>query len=245
MPEPVPLAHNPVFAAASPNARERLVDASKLRTFAPGEPIIVEGQAAEQIYALEQGTVRVFHLSPKGDEVVVKLFGAPAVFGEAEALGGVPHQEHVSAVKACRILVMPLRAVVKLLRQEPECSIRLLVDVAARLAIAAYNEKSLAFNPLTIRLANYLLDYARWTNPPDAEEIHVDLTQDDMAAAVGGTRRSVAKDIIAWQQEGVLERRGRCYVVRDLEALRRYSDPGRLKLAYRLLDDRMAALLED
>ena len=239
-----PLTQNPIFSVASPSARELLVQRSTLRTFARGEQILVEGEAAEHVFALESGAVRVFHHSSKGDEVVVKLFRAPAVFGEAEALGGMAHQEHVSAVEESELLVMPVRAVVSLLREEPICAIRMLVDVASRLAIAAYNEKSLAFNPLTIRLANYLLDYARWTNPPDAAEIRVDLTQDDMAAAVGGTRRSVAKDVIAWQREGVLLRRGRHYVVQDLEGLRRYSDSNRLELAYQLLDERMAELVD-
>ena len=236
------LAQNPVFAAASPEARLRLIQGSRQRTFAAGEPIIVEGQEATSIYALEEGAVRVFHLSPKGEEVVVKLFRAPAIFGEAEALGGMPHQEHVSAVSAGRALIMPLDAIVRLLRDEPECALRLLVDVSARLAIAAYNEKSLAFHPLTIRLANYLLDYAAWTNPPGAPEPTIALNQDEMAAAVGGTRRSVAKDVIAWQEEGILERRGHHYAVRDLEALRRYSDTGRLELTYNLLEQRMKRL---
>jgi CRP/FNR family transcriptional regulator len=236
------LALNPVFAAASPEARARLIRGSRQRTVAAGDPILVEGQEAESVYALEEGAVRVFHLSPKGEEVVIKLFRAPAIFGEAEALGGVPHQEHVSAVSDARLLVMPLGAIMTLLRAEPECALRLLVDVAARLAIAAYNEKSLAFHPITIRLANYLLDYAAWTNPPGALELKIALTQDEMAAAVGGTRRSIAKDMIAWQEEGILERRGRHYLLREIEALRRYSDGDRLELTYELLEQRMKRL---
>ncbi len=236
------LAENPVFAAASPEARQRLITGSRQRSFAAGDPIIVEGQDAESVYALQEGAVRVFHLSPKGEEVVVKLFRAPAIFGEAEALGGMPHQEHVSALVDSRVLIMPLGAIVRLLRDVPECALRLLVDVSARLAIAAYNEKSLAFHPLTIRLANYLLDYAAWTNPPGALEVRIALTQDEMAAAVAGTRRSVAKDVIAWQEEGILERRGKHYVLRDVEALRRFSDGGRLELTYKLLEQRMKRL---
>lgn len=239
------LAENPIFAVASPEGRQRLVRASSLRNVEAGQQILAHGQQATSIFALESGAVRVFHLAPTGEEVVIKLFRAPAVFGEAEALSGFPHQEYVAAVEPSRLLVMPVRAVVRLLRDEPKCALRALVDVSARLAIAAYNEKSLAFNPLTIRLANYLVDYAAWTNPPGTPEIRIALTQDDMAAAVGGTRRSVAKDIIAWQQEGVLERRGKSYVVRDLEALRRYSDTDRLELTYKLIERRIASLLEE
>ena len=231
---PVPplLARNPIFAQAPAAALTRLEQASTIRTCKPRERIIVEGQPARHIYALLDGAVRMFHQSEKGDAAAVMLLRAPAVFGEAEALAGVPYQEHAAAIVDSEVLEMPVGEVVRLLQSEPSCAVDMLVDVASRLAIAAYGGRSLAFNPLTVRLANYLLDYAGWTTPPGSSDLRVDLTQEEMAAAIGGTRRSVAKDMVAWQREGVIERRGRCYVIRDVEALRRYSDAGRLELAY-------------
>ncbi len=81
------------------------------------------------------------------------------------------------------------------LRQDAAAAVALLVDVATRLALASQNEKSLAFDPVTVRLANYLIDIAGFTNASDAKELELRITQDDMAAAVGATRRSIAKDI--------------------------------------------------
>lgn len=230
------LGRNPIFAACSAEGRAALGAASRLLTVEPGEPVLRAGEPGERVFALLEGRVRVFHLSANGDEVVVKLFRAPAVFGEAEALSGLPYQEHVAAVDRSQILAMPRAALLRLLRAEHECAVRLLVDVARRLAIASYNEKSLAFHPATVRLASYLVDYVGWTCEPGAAELPLALTQDEMAAAIGVTRRSVAKDIAAWQQEGVLERRGGRYHVRDLAALQRYSDEQRLALAYDLDD---------
>lgn len=230
------LENNPIFSAASLASKERLIRSSTLRRYAPAEEVLAEGQPSDHVFALEHGAVRVFHMSPMGEEVSLKLFSAPAIFGEAEAFCGIPYLEHVTAVEQSQILVMPPAAVLRLLRAEPECAVRMLVDVATRLAIAAYNEKSLAFNPATIRLANYLLDYARWTNKPGVTELILDLNQDQMAAAIGVTRRSIAKDIIAWQKEGVLVRQRGKYILLQPEILARYSDPERLGLAYSLED---------
>ena len=230
------LDNNPIFSAASPDSLARLIQSSRLRRYAAGEEVLAEGQPSKHIFALERGAVRVFHMSPMGEEVALKLFSAPAIFGEAEAFCDIPYLEHVTAVEESQILVMPPAAVLRLLRVEPECAVRMLVDVATRLAIAAYNEKSLAFNPATIRLANYLLDYAKWTNASGAQELQLDLNQDQMAAAIGVTRRSIAKDIIAWQKEGVLVRRRGKYILLEPESLGRYSDPERLGLAYSLDD---------
>ena len=184
------------------------------------------------VFALLDGQVRVYLVSPEGAEVVVKLFGAPALFGEAEALGGVPYQEYVGTIGNAEILVMPVAVFVDFLRDDATATFRLLVDVATRLAISIYNEKSLAFHPSTMRLANYLVDYATWTNPTSAKEWRIALTQDQMASAVGVTRRSVAKDIADWKEAEIIARRGHQYVICDLAALRRYCDPARLQLCY-------------
>jgi CRP-like cAMP-binding protein len=229
------LAQNPVFAPAEAAARDCLVRRSSLRRYEADQLVLAEGEPSEQIFALVQGSVRVFHVSPCGDEVALKIFAAPAIFGEAEALSGIPYLEYVRTIDDVQLLVMPTEALLDFLRGEPECTVRMLMDVSARLAIAAYNEKSLAFNPATIRLANYLLDYASWTGS-GAAELRVALNQDEMAAAIGVSRRSVAKDIIAWQKDGLLERQGADYLIRDPEALRRYADPERLGLVYSLED---------
>lgn len=226
------LQQNPVFAEADPAALGRLVDASRAAHYPPGAVILSDGEQADRVFALDAGRVRVYHLAPTGEEVVVKLFGAPAIFGEAEALGGYHYLENVAALEACDLLVIPVGAFVTFLQEDRHAAYRMLVDVATRLAIASYNEKSLAFHPSTVRLANYLIDYAQWTNPSDTKQWHIALTQDQMAAAIGVTRRSVAKDIADWKREGILQRRGGHYVVHDLEALSRYGDADRLALSY-------------
>jgi CRP-like cAMP-binding protein len=228
------LAHNPIFRPAGAESLQQLVDASSQLSLKQGERILSEGEPAKFLYSLERGAVKVFHRSENGDEVLLKLFRAPAVFGEAEALVGIPHMENVETTEPSELLAMPIRSVLRFLRAEPECAVRMLIDVSARLAIAAYNEKSLAFHPSTVRLANYLVDYLNWTLRDADSELRIDLTQDQMASAIGVTRRSVAKDMIDWQEDGILQRQGRGYIVCDIEALRRYADSSRLSLAYDL-----------
>jgi CRP-like cAMP-binding protein len=225
---------NPIFRQTSDAALARFAGEGKTRVFAPGEAVLTEGEPARSIHVLVQGRVRVFYLSAEGDRVVAKLFRAPALFGEAEALSGDPYLENVDALDEATIAIFPVEALVALLEGEPRAAVAMVRDVASRLAIAAYHEKSLAFHPATIRLANFLLDYADWDREPSGGEWKIALNQDDMAAALGVTRRSIAKDIIAWQEEGILERREKQYVVRDVEALRRYADPARLALTYSL-----------
>jgi len=226
------LRQNAVFNRASDAALEQLVSRSSLMRYGPGDVVLRENEPAQRVFALLEGRVRVYLVSPNGDEVVAKLFGAPAIFGEAEALGGFPYQEYVNAIEESQILVMPIEVFTRFLREDKTAAFRMLVDVAMRLGIAAYNQKALAFHPATMRLAGYLVDYATWTNPPGSTEWLIELTQDQMASAVGVTRRSVAKDMADWKAAGIITRRGDHYVIKDLPALERYCDSERLRICY-------------
>ncbi|MEO6951207.1 MAG: Crp/Fnr family transcriptional regulator [Polyangia bacterium] len=223
---------NPIFADATADSVRVLLAESRVHSYAADELVLEEGQDAEQVWLLLDGAVRVYHASDTGEEVLIKLFRAPAVFGEAESFAGIPFVENVRATEASTALVVPLDTLVAYLEQKPRAAIRLLADVAQRLAISAYDEKSLAFHPITMRLANHLLDLADLAPPGTVPLIRA--SQEQLATAIGATRRSVAKDMGAWQNEGILVRDSDGYRVLDLPALRRHADGARLALTHRV-----------
>ena len=239
------LRENPVYAQAEGRALEALLAASSLVRYRKGHGILREGEPADRVYSLVSGRVRIYHLSPSGgEEVVVTLMGAPAIFGEAEAFSGIAHLEYVDAAEPCAILVSPVEAMLRFLRQAPSACFAFMVDLATRLTVASYNERSFTFHPSTLRLANYLLDYAQWTNEGRTDAPwRIDLSQRQMAAAIGVTRRSVAKDIAQWRDEGILRVERDHYLVDDLAGLRRYADAERLSILHQIKTPR--ALRED
>ena len=223
---------HPFLEAMTPPTRDRLLAGARRQRYAPGDRVLTEGDLAEHVFLLEAGSVRVFHATPEGREVLLKLFRAPALFGEAEALSGKTFVENAAALEACELVLVPAGALLAALRDEPRAAVLMLVDVAARLTLAAQNEKSLAFDAITVRLANYLVDLAVASRAIPGVAPMLQLTQDDMAAAVGATRRSISKDVTAWIDEGILVRRGDRYLVADLEALRRYADAAHGSVVY-------------
>jgi CRP/FNR family transcriptional regulator len=200
-----------------------------VRSVSEEEPVLREGDTASYVCVLLTGSVRVFHSSDEGGEVTVMLRRAPALFGESH-LAGDAVVENVSALEESRVVMIPLSAMHHFLAESPASAVRVLLDISQRMAIAAYQQKSLAFHSVTVRLANYLVDYAEWRRPRTGLQI-LPLSQDQMAAAVSATRRSVCKRMSAWQEEGILSRRGDGYIVRDLDALRSYADPCRMPLS--------------
>jgi CRP-like cAMP-binding protein len=228
---PGPLRKNPLFAGVAAALLDGLIEASTLKRYKRGARVLSEGDPAS-VAALERGGLRVFHSAPGGQEVEVRTFVAPAIFGIEEALSGIPHLEDVEATQESEVLLMPTAEVLRLLEADPRCAIRILKDVATRFALTIRNEKSLVFAPATMRLANYLIESAVRSSDPGSHRLMVSLTQEQLSAAIGASRRSIATDMKRWLSAGILERHGRHYVVRNLEGLRRFADPRHLGVSH-------------
>lgn len=236
------LLRHPAFAGMSRVHAEQLVAAGKEHWAEDESQILAEGDPANSFFVLVTGTVKVYYTSPQGLEVVAKVFRGPAVFGEMECLSAIPYLESVQAIERSHLWVIPREDLLATLARSHAFTRSLLNDVAARLCIAAQNERSLAFDPVEVRLAHLLLTYADLFGLPDAEGtlLRVPLSQDELARALGVTRRSVTRTLAAWAQHHLLVKRGRRLVLRSLAELREIGQGSGPPIGYHL-DEPMRA----
>ncbi len=160
--------------------------------------------------------------------------GAPAVFGEIEAVLGMQHIEFVSTMDACQMLLVPNEVFLRCLDEQPAFGRTMVADVCAKLAMASHNQKALAFQDLSTRLATLLVSYAMFDGKPtsDGVVIQLPITQDDMAQALGVTRRGVSKAITQWLNEGLLSRRQSRYVLHRIDVLTELAAAQHIGLTY-------------
>lgn len=212
---------HPILRGVFAEHVKMLIDGGQTKTYAPGELLLREGASELFCFFLMSGSVKVFYTSPDGLEVVVKVFGAPAVFGEMECTTGIPYLESVVAVERAKALRVPASVLQRALETSHALSLNLLRDLSARLCIAAQNENALAFLPVGVRLANLLLTYVRLYGVPveGGTLIRVKLSQDELANGLGVARKSVSRTFKAWQEQGLVTKRAGCLVVSDVEAL--------------------------
>src|SRR5687768_2115307 len=82
---------NPLVRLIDPRRLEQLAAKCVLTRFRAGRKVVREGDAATDVHVLISGGVRVAHRAPGSEdgEAVVKLLGAPSIFGDSEALMGI------------------------------------------------------------------------------------------------------------------------------------------------------------
>lgn len=240
---PVDFSQHPTFRHVKPETLEQLVASSQQVSYSRGQVLLSEGSDALRFFVLISGSVRVFYSDPTGRQVVVKLFKAPVAFGEMECIAGVPWLESVDALEKSTTLEVPRHVFLLALRQSPELTYNLVLDLSARLCIAAQNERSLAFNTVERRLATLLHAHVTLFGlpAPGGTMIRIPLSQDALAQSLGVARRSVTRALARWTKEGLIKKHQGRFVVADVEKLAANGDLSLLPIAYSLASGLQAA----
>jgi len=206
---------HPLVAALPAEARQAAFDGCELRRIEHGVRLIKDGDEALQIFLLLSGAVRIYFERPDGAEITAKIIAAPSFFGEAEAMCGLRFMENVTALGPVEVMVMPIARFEELLARHAGFGHAVVRDLSALFAVAIYHEKSLAFDPVTVRLANFLLDHLEWSEADRFGAPRVALTQDEMAADSRCPTpiippASVATSVASLSSASVLSSHGAC-----------------------------------
>ncbi|MFV9507325.1 MAG: Crp/Fnr family transcriptional regulator [Oscillochloridaceae bacterium umkhey_bin13] len=187
-------------------------------------------QAAEVLFILKEGQVRLYHLSPDGKALTTAVLEAGTIFGEMALLGQRLHQSYAEALSPYLLCLMSREDVTGMLLSDPRIATRIAEILGQRLISAEQRLSDFAFKNLPQRLASLLLQQAR---PPKARLFRqtsgppeVRFTHEALAEMVGTYRETATKILNEFRAQGLIELKRGCVVLVDEAGLRRFSDQG-------------------
>jgi len=181
--------------------RRTLLATCHRRRFARSEAVFREGDPAQSLHLLAEGTVAVRVATPLGDVATLDVLAPGDVFGE-QALIAEPsvRSATVVALEQVQTLSLTREAFERLLADHPGV-LRLLVGALdARLRTTSRNLVDALYMPVEARVFRHLARlgalYERRGSIP--------LTQDDLASMAGTTRQSLNKVLRRAQEDGLV-----------------------------------------
>ncbi len=187
-----------------------------------GSVVFVQGEHGTSCYAIVSGSVRICTYTADGREAVLAVLGPGDVFGELALFDEAPRSADAIANEPAELLSLDGRDVHRAVADHPDLGTALLRILGRRLRLANDAFQEVAFFDVPGRVAKRLADLAdaHGVTADGGTLIEVSLSQESLASMVGATRESVNKALAALTKRGLVERRGRRYLVPDVEALR-------------------------
>lgn len=97
-------ATTPLFQGLETDALVAVMRGLVLRTFAPGEIVVTEGEPGHSLFVITSGTVRAYVRSAEGRSVQVRELAEGDFFGEASVLAGGQRTATITAASRCEML---------------------------------------------------------------------------------------------------------------------------------------------
>ena len=186
-----------------------------------GHSLFRHGQPANRFYFLREGLVKLFRLSPEGDEKIIELMRPGETFAEAVMFMGNVGRYPVSAeaVNESRLYAFEQKALLGLLEDSIDATYGLLGSMSRRLHMLVNQIESLTLQNATYRLVAFLLEEI----PRDVKaspEVQLTTPKGVIASRLAIQPETLSRILAKLRQGGLIEVHGNHITVRDVQALR-------------------------
>lgn len=198
----------PLFAGLQEKALAALIEDLRTRAYKKDDLLFRQGDESREIYIILKGKVRIFKISPSGNETSIDIFAVNDVLGEFAALDNEPRSTAAKAISALSTLVMSQEHFMHHLESTPGLAINLARLMAGKLRWTAAYAESVAQFDAAGRLLHILLDnnarYGEEVEPGKRYVLDLGLSQSDLASMVGARREWVNRILGEWRRRDLL-----------------------------------------
>ena len=190
-----------LFSAASQNARQI--------ELAAGEVVHEPGTAAESVYFIHSGQVRIYQIGPDGESLrLIEILGADDWFGAAALAHTRNYGTRAVAATPAVVSEVPADKWHSALASTPEVAAEVIGQLARKLQAAHEDAGRLVFDDCNERLVKTLLRFshsAAATRREETGEVTLRITHQQLAQAVGAARETISLALTHLRQRDLLK----------------------------------------
>ena len=187
--------------------------------------VFSQGDAADTIYYLQKGEIKVVVVSEQGKEAVVGLIEAGQFFGEGCMNGHQIRIATTTAMESCLITAITKEAMLSALDHEPTFSNLFMKHLLTRNSRVEEDLIDQLFNSSEKRLARLLLLLANFGKEGNPMPINPNISQETLAEMIGTTRSRVSFFMNKFRKLGLISYNGKIEVHRSLLNAVLYDKP--------------------
>jgi CRP-like cAMP-binding protein len=176
--------------------------------YVKGQVVFSQGDAADAIFYIQKGAVKLKVHSREGKEAVIALLEAGSFFGEGCLTTQQLRMSTAVAMSRCTILRLEKARMVQVLREEAALNELFLAHLLSRNARIEEDLVDQLFNSSEKRLARVLLLLAHFGKEGAPQKVIPKISQETLAEIVGTTRSRVSYFMNRFREMGFIEYNG-------------------------------------
>lgn len=147
----------PLFQEMAHEQLQRIAAGARLRRCARGEHVFRVGEPCEEFHVTVTGQVKLYAISPAGQEKVIELIGPGSSFAEALMFAAQPYIVNAQTLAESLVLSVDKAVVIAEIERDPRFAMRMLCGVSRRLHGLVRDVQAYALHSGLERVVGYLL----------------------------------------------------------------------------------------
>jgi CRP/FNR family transcriptional regulator, cyclic AMP receptor protein len=209
-----------LLRAAPPPDLERVLAASRVRSFRRGQILFTKDDPGDTLLVVISGLVKVVVRSADGGQLTLTHVPPGGIFGELSIADGGSRSADAETLEDSQLLLIPRATIQEICGRVPTAAQALAEAMAASLRRLTDAASDMVFLDLPRRVARVLV-----SQTPDGDGvIRLKQRQEELANQVGATRQSVNAALRGFQRRGWIQLHERTVIVTHAAALSPFAD---------------------
>ncbi len=212
------LQNNSLFKGLNQQQLRQALANTQIREKKSGEPLFTQGDPAERFFWLRTGLVKLYRLSPSGEEKIIEIIRPGQTFAEAIMFAGKPSHYHVGAqfIEHGEAWCFSNQDFKEILSHSVDTCFRLMTSMSQRLHKHINEIDRLTLQTAADRVINYLLQNRL---EPD-NEVRLLTSKQTLAAHLSIKPETLSRTLTKLTKEALIKTERHTIYLLDLEALR-------------------------
>lgn len=211
----------PLFQEIQLPALQRLAQGSELREFARGTDVFRAGDPCQEFHVTVSGQIKLYAISPVGQEKIIELVGPGNSFAEAFMFMERPCMVSAQALNDTLLLSISREAVLKEIQSDARFCMRMLAGLSRRLHGLVNDVQAYSLHSGVERVIGYLLrDLPEGGEQPAC--VLLPVSKASIASRLSMTPEYFSKVLHELESKGLIEVDKREIRLLDVQRLLRY-----------------------
>jgi CRP/FNR family transcriptional regulator, cyclic AMP receptor protein len=186
----------------------KIGDGRAIDKYRRGQIVFSQGDAADAVFYIQKGKVKLTVVSEQGKEAVIAILGTDEFFGEGCLAGQSLRIATVATMMDSVIVRLEKAAILHVIRQEPTFSEKFIAHLLGRSIRVEADLVDQLFNSSEKRLARLLLLLANFGKEGSPEPVIPKISQETLAEMIGTTRSRVSFFMNKFRKLGFIDYNG-------------------------------------
>jgi CRP/FNR family cyclic AMP-dependent transcriptional regulator len=200
-------------------------DGKTIQQYRKDQVVFAQGDAADTIFYIQKGRVKVVVISEQGKEAVVGILEPGQFFGEGCMNGHSLRIATTTAMEECLVTAITKTAMLAAIHNEPKFSEMFMAYLLTRNSRIEEDLIDQLFNSSEKRLARLLLLLANFGKEGSPQSISPNISQETLAEMIGTTRSRVSFFMNKFRKLGLISYNGKIEVHNSLLNAVLYDKP--------------------